>query len=214
LGDAKNAGEDDIGFVGNVASKESDVICESSAAAEPGGLEVLAELAKEPTLKKAVPLLARLTNDDVFLRRRIFPLLLRDVEGTDGWYVAHRSEGGEGSCSLEVFVWPPGTRTQIHDHASWGVFRCVVGTILEERYDRLDDGSRFEHAHLKEAWRVTWGRAGGASTVLPGDDGIHRVGNPGGVIAISVHLYGPRFGEVDGRDYDPSRDYVCDRCPA
>lgn len=29
--------------------------------------------------------------------------------------------------------------------------------------------------------------------------------------AISLHLYGPRVGEIDGRDYDPSRDYVCDR---
>ena len=26
-----------------------------------------------------------------------------------------------------------------------------------------------------------------------------------------MHLYGPRTGGVDGRDYDPSRDYVCDR---
>jgi hypothetical protein len=26
-----------------------------------------------------------------------------------------------------------------------------------------------------------------------------------------VHLYGPRIGEVDGRDYDISRDYVRDR---
>ena len=46
---------------------------------------------------------------------------------------------------------------------------------------------------------------------MPGNDGIHRVGNPGGATAISVHLYGPRLGVVDGRDYDPSRDYVCDR---
>ena len=26
--------------------------------------------------------------------------------------------------------------------------------------------------------------------------------------AISVHLYGPRIGDLDGRDYDASRDYV------
>jgi hypothetical protein len=26
-----------------------------------------------------------------------------------------------------------------------------------------------------------------------------------------VHLYGPQLGELDGRDYDTSRDYVCDR---
>jgi hypothetical protein len=37
------------------------------------------------------------------------------------------------------------------------------------------------------------------------------VGNVGNETAISVHLYGPRIGELDGRDYDASRDYVCDR---
>jgi len=26
-----------------------------------------------------------------------------------------------------------------------------------------------------------------------------------------VHLYGPRLGKVDGRDFDPTCDYVCDR---
>ena len=189
------------------------MISEPSAAAEPGGgSEILATLAPEPALGEAATLLALLTDDDAFLSERVLPLLLRNPEGTDGWYVAHRSEFG--SCSLEVFVWPPGARTQIHDHTSWGVFRCVVGTIFEERYERLDDGSRFEHARLRKAWRASWGTDDGVSMVLPGNEGIHRVGNPGGATAISVHLYGRRPGEVDGRDYDPSREYVCDRCPA
>jgi hypothetical protein len=83
--------------------------------------------------------------------------------------------------------------------------------VLEERYERLDDGSVPDHARLEKAWQLTWSREDGASTVLPGDGGIHRVGNQGTEVAISVHLYGPRVGEVDGRDYDPSRDYVCDR---
>jgi len=26
------------------------------------------------------------------------------------------------------------------DHSSWGVYCCAVGSILEERYERLDDG--------------------------------------------------------------------------
>lgn len=186
------------------------MITEPAASAElGGGLEVLATLAPEPTLGQAATLLTRLTDDDAFLSERILPLLLRGAEGIDGWYVAYRSE--IGSCSLEVFVWPPHTGTQIHDHASWGVFRCVVGTILEERYERLDDGSRFEHARLRKAWQLSWGTEDGVSTVLPGNDGIHRVENPGGSTAVSVHLYGPQLGEVDGRDYDPSRDYVCDR---
>jgi len=64
---------------------------------------------------------------------------------------------------------------------------------------------------LKKVWQLSWSTKDGASTVLPYEGGIHRVGNGGGSTAISVHLYGPQIGEVDGRDYDPSRDYVCDR---
>jgi hypothetical protein len=86
-----------------------------------------------------------------------------------------------------------------------------VGSVLEERYERLDDGSVPDHARLKELWRVEWEREDGISTVLPYEGGIHRVGNPNEEPAISVHLYGPRLGEIDGRDYDPSQHYVCDR---
>jgi len=62
--------------------------------------------------------------------------------------------------------------------------------------------------------KLWWNREDGASTVLPGGGGIHRVGNPGTKPAISMHLYGPQIGEVDGRDYDPSKNYVCDRLVA
>jgi len=91
---------------------------------------------------------------------------------------------------------------------------CVVGSVLEERYERLDDGSQLEYAHLKKAWQLSWSREEGASTVPPHDEGIHRVGNLGGETVIAVHLYGPNIGVFDGRDYDASRDYVCDRWEA
>ena len=83
--------------------------------------------------------------------------------------------------------------------------------MLEERYERLDDSSRPGHAHLKKVWKLWWSPEDGASSILPHDGGIHRVGNHSDNLAISVHLYGPRLGEVDGRDYDLSRDHVCDR---
>ena len=103
--------------------------------------------------------------------------------------------------------------TQIHDHTSWGAYCCVVGSVLEERYERLD-GLQEGHARLRKVWQLMWSRGDGASTVLPYEEGIHRVGNPGEGTAISVHLYGPQMGELDGRDYDPSRNYVCDRFEA
>ena len=180
--------------------------------ATPGisALEELSELPPELALQPASRFLARLVGDPEFREVEILPFL-REAQGTREWYVARRLDSDDGSYSLQVFVWPLGTGTRIHDHSSWGVYRCVVGSVMEERYERLDDGSRPDHARLRKVWKLRWAPGDGASTVLPGDGGIHRVSNPGEGTAISVHLYGPRLGEVDGRDYDPSRDHVCDR---
>jgi predicted metal-dependent enzyme (double-stranded beta helix superfamily) len=162
----------------------------------------------EVALWDTIPLLSSLMDDAAFLGSRVLPL----VEDTaEDWYVAHHHDSPDGSYSLQIFVWPPGSWTRIHDHSTWGGFFCAVGSMLEVRYERLDNGSVPYHAHLKELWRVAWGREDGISTILPYERGIHRVGNPNEEPAISVHVYGPRLGEIDGRDYDPSRDYVCDR---
>jgi predicted metal-dependent enzyme (double-stranded beta helix superfamily) len=173
-------------------------------------LEKLSELPPELALQPAAPSLARLVGDPEFREIEI-PTFLREAQGAREWYVARCYDAPDGSYSLQVFVWPAGTGTRIHDHSSWGVYRCVVGSVMEERYERLDDGSRPDHARLRKVWQLSWAPGDGVSTVLPGDGGIHRVSNPGEGVAISVHLYGPRMGEVDGRDYDPSRDHVCDR---
>ena len=173
----------------------------------PGNLYILPP---ELALREAIPVLFRLVRDPDFLDSHVLALLKEAARAKD-WYVAYRHDDPECSYSLQVFVWPPGSATRIHDHSSWGAFCCVVGTVLEERYERSDDGSQPDYARLKKIWQLSWSSEDGASTVLPGDGGIHRVGNPGESTAISVHLYGPRIGEVDGRDYDPSRDYVCNR---
>jgi predicted metal-dependent enzyme (double-stranded beta helix superfamily) len=174
-------------------------------------LRRLSDLPTEPALEQAAPFLVHLVNDPAFFEGKIRPLLDEARDTAGDWYVAHSYEGEDHSYSLQVFVWPPSTETKIHDHTSWGVYCCAVGSIFEERYERLDDGSRLDHARLKKIRQRMWGTDDGASSVLPRDGGIHRVGNPGDDVAISVHLYGPRLGEVDGRDYDLSCDYVCDR---
>ena len=181
---------------------------------ETSALGGLADLAPELALGGAVLLLNRLVEDSTFIDACVRPHLDEARSAGGWWYVAHRYDLGGSSCSLEVFVWPSGSRTAIHDHSCWGAYRCVAGSLLEKRYERLDDGSRPGHARLKRLWRLSWGPEDGASTVLPYDGGIHRVGNPRDDLAISVHLYGPRLGKADGRNYDPSRDYVCDRAVA
>ena len=176
----------------------------------PNELRSICELPTRSALPRASRFLADLVKEPAFLGSQVLPLL-REARYAEGWYVARRYDARDGAYSLQVFVWPPGTGTRIHDHSSWGAYACASGTLLEERYERLDDGSQTGYARLKKVWQLCWSPHDGASTVLPGGGGIHRVGNPGESPAVSVHLYGPRLGEVDGRDYDPSRDYVCDR---
>ncbi len=160
-------------------------------------------------LNEAPGLLTGLARDPAFLDEHILPLF-EEAELAEDWYVARRYDV-PGGGSLQIFVWPPGTETRVHDHSSWGAVCCAVGSVFEERYERLDDGSQLEHARLQNVWQKVWRKNDGVSTVLPYDGGIHRVGNAGDGVAISVHLYGPRMSEMDDRDYDPSRDYVCDR---
>jgi predicted metal-dependent enzyme (double-stranded beta helix superfamily) len=183
----------------------------TSLALDTNNLQKLCEHPTGLALWQASAFLGYLVKDPTFLEAEIRPLL-EEARGTGGgWYMAKRYEGEDHSYSLQIFVWPPSTETKIHDHSSWGVYCCAVGSVLEERYERLDDGSRLDHARLEKIWQLMWSREDGASSVLPGDGGIHRIGNRGDRVAISVHLYGPRIGKVDGRDYDLSCDYVCDR---
>jgi hypothetical protein len=123
----------------------------------------LADLPPVPTLRQAVLLLARLARDPTFLDAHVHPLI-EATRSAEDWHVAQSHEARDGSYSLQVFVWPPGTATRIHDHACWGAYRCVVGSVLEERYERLDDGSRPEYARLKKVWQLWWSPEDGAST--------------------------------------------------
>jgi len=168
---------------------------------------------RELALRRAVPVLTRLVEDPVFREAEILPLP-DNMDRDRGWYAARRHDGENLTYSLQIFVWPPGSETKVHDHASWGALRCVVGSVAEERYERLDEGLRPGRARLKKVRQRAWDASDGVSTFLPYERGIHRVGNPGLEPAISVHLYGPRMGRLDGRDYEPSRDHVCDRMEA
>jgi hypothetical protein len=123
-------------------------------------LEKLSDLPTELAIQRSVPLLAHLASDPAFLDACVLPLQ-PEAGAREEWYVAHTFDGPDGSYSLQIFVWPARTRTQIHDHTSWGAYCCVVGSVLEERYERLDDGSQLEYAHLKEAWQLSWSREDG-----------------------------------------------------
>jgi predicted metal-dependent enzyme (double-stranded beta helix superfamily) len=116
-------------------------------------LRKISGLPTELALPKAATFLSHLVKNPDFVDLRILPFL-EEARYAEDWYVAHRHDAEDGSFSLQVFVWPPGTGTKIHDHSSWGAYCCAVGSVLEERYERLDDGSRPEYARLKKVWQL------------------------------------------------------------
>ena len=161
-------------------------------------------------LRDATTFLMHLTRDPVFVVTRLVPALASATSGKEP-SIAFSYGTRETSTCLQVFVWPAGAATPIHDHTSWGAYQCVIGSLTEERYQRLDSGAQPSTARLRKAWQRQWRQADGATTVRAYEDGIHRVRNTSSRPAVSVHLYGPRMGIFDGRDYDPTRDFVCDR---
>jgi Cysteine dioxygenase type I len=162
------------------------------------------------TFEDATSALLDIARTPAFVDTQSVPLLTV-VAPASAPYIAQSYGSQAGSACLQVLVWAVGAMTPIHDHSSWGAYYCIAGSLLEQRDVRLDDGAQPNTAHVRKQWQRVWRRGDGVSTVQPYEGGIHRVANTSRTVAISLHVYGPRIGIVDGRDYDPTRDFVCDR---
>ena len=171
-------------------------------------LKQLAQLSPEVALREVRPLLAYLASKQAVLSRSGHDQFTPHESNQP--YVALSCTESDPSYALQLFVWPAHSTTQIHDHSCWGAFCAVTGALREDRFERLDDGVRPNYAHIRTSWQRMWQHEDGVSTLLPYAGGIHRVSNPSHRPILSMHLYGPP-AEIDGRDYDPRRDYVCDR---
>jgi predicted metal-dependent enzyme (double-stranded beta helix superfamily) len=61
----------------------------------------------------------------------------------------------------------PKTRTQVHDHAhNWTLYGVLDGAESIERYERVDDGSKPDHAEIRQTVKVKVG-PGKIDLVLP-----------------------------------------------
>src|ERR1051326_3927665 len=95
----------------------------------------------------------------------------------------------------------PHTRTQIHDHAhNWTLYGVLDGTETVERYERLDDGSRPDHAEVRKTVNVKVG-AGKIDLVPPYEIHAEESGHER-TVAIIVRAE-KAGGFLQGR-YDPA----------
>jgi len=104
--------------------------------------------------------------------------------------------------TLLAYLWQERQADIIHDHGSWGIIGAMKGPILERKYDRLDDGGRESYAELKETVALTL-QKGQTTSVLPLDEGIHRMENLGTGIGITTNAYGKGLKRGFIQFFDP-----------
>ncbi|MCX7124888.1 MAG: cupin, partial [Gammaproteobacteria bacterium] len=101
---------------------------------------------------------------------------------------------------------PHGRETPPHDHDTWAVIGCVKGTENNIFWDRHDDKSDPDFAHISR---------GEVITCNPGDivtmrtDSIHSVTNPiPDNVSVSLHIYGKHFNHTNRKKFDPENKTV------
>ncbi len=131
--------------------------------------------------------------------RRVAQALPRLLARPDALAPEHRAAGDEGyrqhvlyvdpagRFSVLSLVWPPGESTPIHDHIAWCVVGVWEGEELETRYRLVDSTASPGRVVPVAAMRR---RPGDVAVLLPSEAGIHRVENPTGGTAVSIHVYG------------------------
>ena len=89
--------------------------------------------------------------------------------------------------SVVAMTWGPGQATPLHDHGGmWCVEGVWEGQIDVQQYElvaREEERFRFEKRNSFQAGK------GSAGCLIPPHE-YHRISNPGGETAISLHIYG------------------------
>lgn len=112
--------------------------------------------------------------------------------------------------SLSVFslVIPPGSKTPIHDHLSWGLVGLYKGEQEETVYRRVDNGELAGYAQL-EIVGVYQVQKGSIYRLLPPDGDIHSV-KATTVFApsVSIHVMGNDTGSILRHQYQLEQNTV------
>lgn len=89
--------------------------------------------------------------------------------------------------SILAIVWRPGQRTPIHGHTAWGAVGVYEGNPYSEVFDTHSEGRPAMSLDLLLKRRL---QPGDLSTVQPGLDNAHRMGNDSHSRCITIHVYG------------------------
>lgn len=131
---------------------------------------------------------------------------------TDDMYIAD-SELGFGSTLLHaesdnsLFVvvdsWLPGRGVRPHDHGTWAVIVGVTGPEHNIFWERVDDGSKENHAELKKI-KEEIVSIGDVACMKSGE--IHSVENRTEQTTLSFHVYGRHLNFTGRSQFDVEKN--------
>lgn len=142
------------------------------------GKFMLSELVLDPNWSR--PLLENLVLDEAFLKSQWLSIDPNDIQ-------IYRDL--DKAFSIRAFIWEPDVTYPIHDHGAWGIVGAHINRVEEIKYARIDDGTNQDHAEVKSVSDAILS-PGQITTVLPLNDGIHRMGAVDGKTAVTIHIYG------------------------
>ncbi len=89
-----------------------------------------------------------------------------------------------GAFTMAYLIWRPGQFSPVHGHNTWCTYQVLQGELTETHY-RWDQESA-----IAQACGTVIRRPGDIVTATQGLRQIHRLGNAGPDIAVSLHIYG------------------------
>jgi predicted metal-dependent enzyme (double-stranded beta helix superfamily) len=103
--------------------------------------------------------------------------------------------------SITATVFDFGYSTTVHNHGTWGLIGVWRGEEREERFKRLDDGSRAGYARLRPAGSAL-NTPGSVTHLISPDEEIHRIHNLSPFPSCSIHVYGADLNGKLRQQYD------------
>jgi predicted metal-dependent enzyme (double-stranded beta helix superfamily) len=116
------------------------------------------------------------------------------------------AENEDHTLAVIITSWPAFRETPPHDHDTWAVIGCVIGTEHNIFWQRHDDKSDPTVAHISRD-KVIACKAGDIVTMT--SDQIHSVVNPiDDGISVSLHVYGKHFNHTNRKKFNPETNSV------
>jgi len=144
--------------------------------------------------ERLAPLAGKLVAEPSWLQSKHYE---SDSEQGFGVHLLH--EESDHSLTILVVNWLPGRGTPPHDHGTWAVVAGIEGVEHNQRYARVDDGSRDDYAELelKKSFDASPGEV-----ICIRTGGIHKVSNETDGLTLSLHTYGRHVNYTNRSQFD------------